>query len=67
MARNMSPTSSNSVFAVRYAHLNAFSTLQTRRTLYAMPMNINIKGLDGHFYLSAMKPFIPAAVFFKTK
>jgi hypothetical protein len=29
-------TSANSVFAVRYAHLNAFGTSQTRKTLYEM-------------------------------
>ena len=32
----MIATSSNSVFAVRFAHPNAFGTSQTRKTLYEM-------------------------------
>jgi hypothetical protein len=33
-------TSSNSVFAVRFAHANAFGTSQTRKTLYEIAADI---------------------------
>jgi len=43
----LSNTSSNSVFAVRYARLNAFGTSQTRETLGEMVHLINDKYEEG--------------------
>jgi len=37
-------TADNSMFAVRFAHRNAFGTSQTRKTLYEMaPMKNNME------------------------